>query len=305
MLGPTLGQIIRRCIEIERKIPIRITLHMLVQMCDALDYAHNLRDADDVPLDIVHRDVSPANVIVSNTGVVKLVDFGIAKAMSRARNHTKVGFVKGKVGYIAPEYQKGKLDARADLFAVGVIAHELLASKKLFQVDNDLESLRRVRELEVHPPSRSTPEVPGDLDDIVLLALRRDPDERWQTAAALRVALHNVAKSIGPIPTRGEIRDWAEALFSPSEHSMLGRIFSALETPSSSSIQLSFDASAIDRSARSAFDISDVAPAPMPGRPPVPPSAVPRPMIDLDTGVTVTHAPEASTHLRGSPCYVC
>lgn len=213
--GPTLAEIIRRCHEIDRPIPIAIAVHILIQICDALDYAHNLRDNLGRPLQLVHRDVSPANVIVSNTGIVKLIDFGIAKPMLSPRTLTKNGSIKGKVGYIAPEYQRGKLDARADLFAVGVIAHELLTARKLFQVTDELESMRRVRDMVVDPPSRRNRDVPADLDDIVMLALSRDPAERWQTAGALRFALSNVARACGPIPSTTDVRDWLDRLFTP------------------------------------------------------------------------------------------
>jgi len=211
--GPTLAQIIRRCHEVGRPIPVAIAVRILIQICDALDYTHNLRDEHGRPLNVVHRDVSPANVIVSNSGIVKLIDFGIAKPMLSSRTVTKVGSIKGKVGYIAPEYQRGKLDARADLFALGVIAHEILTARKLFQVKDELESLRRVRELPVDPPSRRNPLVPDDLDDIVMLALRRNPAERWQTASALRYALSNVARACGPLPSTTDVADWLDRLF--------------------------------------------------------------------------------------------
>ena len=229
--GPTLGQIIHRCNEVGRPIPIRIAIHILIQVCDALDYAHNLQDDHGRPLGLVHRDVSPANVIVSNSGIVKLIDFGIAKGLVSSRTSTKVGSIKGKVGYIAPEYQRGKLDARADLFAVGVIAHELLTGRKLFQVKDELESLRRVRELVVDPPSHRNATVPPDLDDVVMLALRRDPAERWQAANAMRVALANVARTLGSIPTSLDVRDWVDALFAPV-------VITPLDIPDSAAVEI-------------------------------------------------------------------
>ena len=259
--GPTLGQIIRRCNEVGASIPIPIAIHMLIQICDALDYTHTLEDDFGRPLDLVHRDVSPANVIVSNTGIVKLIDFGIAKAELSSRNVTKVGSIKGKVGYIAPEYQRGKLDARADLFGIGVIAHELLTGRKLFQVKNELESLRRVREMTVEPPSRRNRAVPTDLDDVVLLALRRDPAERWQSANAMRIALMNVARAYHNIPTTVDIQNWVERLFARSEDSVLGRVIDALDVPESAAIEVVHHADDDAKTVvtgHSSFDISDV-----------------------------------------------
>ncbi|HET9989570.1 MAG TPA: serine/threonine-protein kinase, partial [Kofleriaceae bacterium] len=123
--GPTLRQVMRQCESSAGAMPIVHVLEILIQVCDALDYAHNLTDESGEPLGIVHRDVSPSNVIVSEGGVVKLIDFGIAKA-SAAGMQTMSGTIKGKFGYMAPEYLAGKIDSRADLFAAGIIAHELL-----------------------------------------------------------------------------------------------------------------------------------------------------------------------------------
>jgi len=306
--GPTLGQIIRRCNELHRTVPVPIALQLLVQIADALDYTHNLVDDLGRPMDLVHRDVSPANVIVSSSGTVKLIDFGIAKAQAlTSRTRTKVGLIKGKVGYIAPEYQRGKLDARADLFAVGVIAHELLTTRNLFQVKNELDSLRRVRELAVEPPSHSNPEVPADLDDIVLLALRKDPAERWQCANALRVALTNVAKSLGSIPTSLEVQAWVDRLFAPSEHSVLGRVLKALDVPSSASIQIDVRSTkdqisgvvASLGSTHDSFDISDVqSVGATPLIEPTAPPAIVEHIVPIGSGVTIVPAPRSRGVLK-------
>jgi serine/threonine protein kinase len=168
--GPTLTQIIRQCQKAAGEIPLTVIVAILVQICEALDYAHNLCDESGSPLRIIHRDVSPANIIVANTGIVKLIDFGIAKATISSVK-TQTGFIKGKFGYIAPEYITGKIDARVDLFAVGVIAHEMLAGRRLFEGQDDFETLANIRDLELQPPSRWNPHVTPDLDDIVMTAL--------------------------------------------------------------------------------------------------------------------------------------
>ena len=144
--GPTLAQILRQCQQAAGEIPLPVTVNILKQICEALDYAHNLCDETGQPLRIIHRDVSPANIIVSNTGVVKLIDFGIAKATISSVK-TQTGFIKGKFGYIAPEYITGRIDARADLFAVGVVAHEMLAGRRLFEGKDDFETLQNIREM--------------------------------------------------------------------------------------------------------------------------------------------------------------
>jgi len=191
--GPTLKQLIRQCVSAAGAMPMPVAIGIVIQICDALDHAHNLTDEHGTPLGIVHRDVSPSNVIVDSSGVVKLIDFGIAKVKSR-NVQTQAGTIKGKFGYIAPEYLAGQIDARADLFAVGVLMHELLTSRQLFTADNEWETLSKIREMPIQPPSRWNPNVPTELDHIVLTALQRDPSLRWQNAGALRNALGGVLR---------------------------------------------------------------------------------------------------------------
>jgi len=209
--GPTLRQIMRQCADAAGAMPIAHVLEVMIQVCDALDYAHNLVDDRGTPRGIVHRDVTPANVIVSGSGVVKLIDFGLAKV--NASRGTKAGILKGKLGYMAPEYTLGQLDHRADLFAVGVILHELLTGKRLFDHSNEYEIIKMLREMPIQPPSRWNAAVSLALDDIVMTALSRDPGLRWQSAAALRAALVNVTRELGLAPSREELGKWTEWAF--------------------------------------------------------------------------------------------
>jgi serine/threonine protein kinase len=212
VLGRTLRDVLRLCAKTGTRIPIPVALNILNQVCDALDYAHNLTDELGTPLGIIHRDVSPSNVIIGESGVVKLIDFGIAKA-SAAGMQTMSGTIKGKFGYMAPEYLAGKIDARADLFAVGIIAHELLTGRPLFQGRDDMETLYRVKSMEIDPPSRLNPEIPPEIDAIVMTALARDPEVRWQRAAALRVALTTETKRLGMTVLDQQVAQWCEARF--------------------------------------------------------------------------------------------
>jgi eukaryotic-like serine/threonine-protein kinase len=210
--GPTLRHVLKHCALTTGPMPIPIALNILNQLCDALDYAHNLCDETGQPLGIIHRDVSPSNLIIDETGVVKLIDFGIAKA-SAAGMQTMSGTIKGKFGYMAPEYILGSIDARVDLFAVGVIAHELLTNRPLFSVADDMETLRRVRTMPLRPPSQGNPNVPPEVDDIVMTALARDPAQRWQHATALRTAMTTVTKRLGLECTNQQVIDWMKWAF--------------------------------------------------------------------------------------------
>jgi serine/threonine-protein kinase len=205
--GPTLREVLKRCAQATGPMPVPVALNILNQICDALDYAHNLCDESGQPLGIIHRDVSPSNIIVDEAGVAKLIDFGVAKA-SAAGMQTTSGMIKGKFAYMAPEYLVGAIDARADLFAVGVIAHELLTNLPLFQGSDDMDTLRRVRTMPIEPPSHTNPNVPPEIDDLVMTALSRDPDHRWQHATALTTALTTVTRRRGLICTNQQVVEW-------------------------------------------------------------------------------------------------
>jgi eukaryotic-like serine/threonine-protein kinase len=236
--GPTLRQIVRQCESAAGPIPIEHALDVLVQICEALDYAHQLPDESGKPLGIVHRDVSPANIIVAASGTVKLIDFGLAKV--KAGDGTKAGVLKGKLGYMAPEYTLGRLDARADLFAVGVIAHELLTGRRLFDHANDFEIIRMLREMPVSRPSRWNRNVGADLDDIVMTALQREPYRRWQSATALHAALLNFARGQGWALTHASLGTWVEWAFTQQprrEHSVLARVIDTLGDASETSAE--------------------------------------------------------------------
>jgi serine/threonine protein kinase len=210
--GRNLREVLRHCGATTGPMPVPVALNILNQICDALDYAHNLCSDTGEPLGIIHRDVSPSNVIVSDSGVVKLIDFGIAKA-SGAGMQTMSGTLKGKFAYMAPEYIAGRIDARADLFAVGVIAHELLTNRPLFSGRDDIDTLTRVRDMHIDPPSKKNPQVPPEIDDIVMTALARDPDRRWQHATALRSALTTLTRRLGLIASNAQAIQWLDWAF--------------------------------------------------------------------------------------------
>jgi serine/threonine protein kinase len=167
------------------------------EVCRALAYAHTLTDEANRPLRLIHRDISPSNVIVGFDGGVKLLDFGIAKALSDSNEGTQTGTLKGKFGYMAPEQLEGQaFDHRADLFAVGVVLHELLTGRRLFKGGTDFQTIANVKSAKVDPPSSVNALVPLELDTIVLKALNRPREDRYQSAAELGEALESIVHHI-------------------------------------------------------------------------------------------------------------
>lgn len=270
--GPSLAQLLRQCRATIGVIPFPITVNILCQLCEALEYAHNVTDKQGNPLGIIHRDVTPPNVVISNSGVVKLIDFGIAKAKS-AHQTTSVGTLKGKFSYIAPEYLGGRLDSRCDLWSVGALAHELLTGKMLFDAETDLGVLEHVRSLPIEPPSVRNPDVPPELDAIVMTALERDPERRWQSAGAMRTALVNASAELQATVSNEQLAQWVEWAFSqvpPGERSELSELIRILETPSRPSGRVP---QAFDRGTPARQPVTPVKVAPLP---PAIPLAPPR-----------------------------
>jgi serine/threonine-protein kinase len=195
--GVSLGALMRRSYERKLLPPIAAICYAVSEVAAGLAYAHALTDQQGRALQIVHRDVSPTNIMVTRAGAVKLLDFGIAKAAQHVREtaETRTGDLKGKLGYLSPEQAEGlPMDRRADVFALGVVMHEALVLKRLFKGSHDFETLRLVREAKVRAPSSLRPEIDFELDAIVLKMLARDPAERFQSCdevvAALRPLLH-------------------------------------------------------------------------------------------------------------------
>ena len=210
--GWTVKSIIDHCAATVGPVPVPVVLNLAAQLCDALDYAHKRCDEHGRPLRIIHRDVTPSNLIIDRTGVLKLVDFGLAKATVASEPST-AGIIKGKLGYVAPEYTRGSIDHRADLWAVGIIMYELLTGRRLFDGANAHDTVSRVRELPIPRPSLGNPEVPSSVDTIVMAALERDPRQRCSSAASLRAQIQaHVATRVDPADNRAVVQ-WITAAF--------------------------------------------------------------------------------------------
>ncbi len=159
------------------------------KVSSALEYAHRYRDADGQELRIVHRDVSPQNILISKEGEIKLVDFGIAKAATKA-SHTDSGSLRGKLLYMSPEQAWGRpIDNRSDIFSLGVVFFEMLTGRNLFSGDSEMSILERVRNARVIPPSSVNRSVPIELDGVVTRMLRKDPEKRYQDASEMLIHL--------------------------------------------------------------------------------------------------------------------
>ncbi len=196
-----------------RRLPVAVSAHVALELARVLDYAHERRDEAGEPLRLVHRDVSPHNVIVSYRGEVKLVDFGIAKASKRFHGTTH-GVIKGKTSYMSPEQCVGdEVDRRSDLFSLGVVLHELLTGRRLFVGPNDVEILQQVVARPIAPPSSLNPDVSPELDAIVLELLERRLDRRTPTAARLAARLEACVARRGERADRGTLARLLGGLF--------------------------------------------------------------------------------------------
>ncbi|MBN2493864.1 MAG: serine/threonine protein kinase [Deltaproteobacteria bacterium] len=215
--GRDLLQIINGCRARKERIPVHIALYLMSSVCQGLDHAHRVK-LDGRPLGLIHRDVSPSNILISWEGAVKVADFGIAKAALKDEK-TVTGTLKGKYGYLSPEQVRGdEVDLRSDIFAAGIVLYECLVGKRLFKGATDLETLEQVREARVAgPPSSINKSVPPEVDALVLRALSVRPEDRFQTAAEMHAALADqlfaTSKRVDPTV----LAAFVQALF-PEEH---------------------------------------------------------------------------------------
>ncbi|MGC4117720.1 MAG: serine/threonine-protein kinase [Myxococcales bacterium] len=211
--GQSLSRLARCAREMGYWVPLPIAAHIVSEVCAGLHYAHTLRDDAGKPLGIVHRDVSPQNVIVSYEGQVKLVDFGIAKIRSAGKGETEHGAMKGKYVYFSPEQARAKpLDGRSDIFATGILLYELVAGKRPFE-GKMIEVLSKITKGEFIPPSLVNPEVPRELETIILRALALRPDDRFQTAVEMQDALRHYQHEADPTFSTASVAHLARFVF--------------------------------------------------------------------------------------------
>ncbi len=212
--GKDVKGILRKLAERRKLLPMEYAVYIAHEMCKGLDYAHKRTDMQGNPLGIIHRDVSPSNILVSYSGEVKVADFGIAKAQISAYN-TKGGVLKVKFEYMSPEQASGEdLNNQSDVFATGIILHEMLTGRRLFKTESDIKTLERIKAVDIQPPSALNPGVPQRLDDIVMKALSRDRQERFPDARSLQTALLEFMYPATPDLTRENLGHFLTELFS-------------------------------------------------------------------------------------------
>ena len=221
LVGEPLSRVQRRVMSnaderASKLLPARMA-RIIAQACEGLHAAHELRDADGESMCVVHRDVSSENLFVTYDGATQVVDFGIAHARQRL-HHSDAGQVKGTFPYMAPEQMTAAVvDRRVDVWALGAVLWELLTLRRLFLRDSDVNTMYAVLSSEILPPSDFRSDVPAELDEIVLKALRRGPDERWQSAREMGRALNRYLASQPDLVGTAEIAEWMVELFPSGE----------------------------------------------------------------------------------------
>lgn len=188
--------------------------YIAMELCKGLAHAHQARDQYGTPLNIIHRDVSPQNVLITYRGQIKLIDFGVAKAAVQSTK-TQVGVLKGKFGYMSPEQISGNpIDHRSDIFAIGTVLWEMLTNRRLFKGDNEFEVFQKVKDAQVEPPSAKNPQVPAEVDRIVMKALAASVNNRYQSCDELAQDLGAFLRTLTPVYSAQHLAEWMQKFFS-------------------------------------------------------------------------------------------
>jgi len=235
--GEDLGRIMRRAWGTGQWIARPVALRIIADACQGLYYAHSRVDDSGRPLNIVHRDISPQNILVSFDGAVKVVDFGIAKAADQVSN-TKSGAIKGKFAYMAPEQAAGKpLGARTDIFALGLVLYELLTGVRPLKRDSEIATLQAALECAIEAPS-VVAEVPPELDPVVMQAIAKASDDRYKDARGFHMAIEEFLVQQGTVATSVQVSQLMEALFADrlAEEARLGAPAPSTESSTSNPV---------------------------------------------------------------------
>ncbi len=211
--GDTLANLIARSVQGGRRVPVHVATRVVIDVLAGLHAAHELSDDDGKPLGIVHRDVSPQNILIGMDGSARLTDFGVARATSRLST-TRTGQLKGKLAYMAPEQARGvkDIDRRADIFAAGVVYWEALEGRRLFKGDGEADTLNKVLHEPIPPLRSSEPSVPREIEAVLETALDRERIRRFPTAAAFADALERAANDVGEVATHKDVAAYLDEI---------------------------------------------------------------------------------------------
>jgi serine/threonine-protein kinase len=203
--GESLARLLRAMREHHQKVPMRIAATIVAGALQGLHAAHEARNEHNQPINLVHRDVSPQNVLVGADGTARVLDFGVAKAAGRVQT-TREGQLKGKLAYMAPEQISGEVTRQTDIYAAGIVLWETLTTRRLFSGENEGQILSKILSGDVTAPSRFDHGIPHGFDDICLRALARDPADRYETARQMAIAIERVAG----VASSTEVGEWVE-----------------------------------------------------------------------------------------------
>ena len=211
--GRDMSRVVPKAAKLGIPFPLEYALHIAAATLDGLAYAHAKKDDEGAPMNIVHRDITPENIMVSWTGNVKILDFGIAKATTQT-DQTKAGEIKGKLSYMSPEQAKGKtLDARSDIFTLGVVLYEWLTGTKLFTGENEMAVLRSIVDGKIYPPSYFRDDIPPEIEDVLMKALAKDRDLRYQAARDMQYELQQWLHQAEFTPSASHVANFMKQIF--------------------------------------------------------------------------------------------
>jgi serine/threonine-protein kinase len=321
--GQDLRKIIKRAQTLKEPVPLGIAIRIMVGVLEGLDHAHRQTDESGRPIHLVHRDVSPQNIIVSYEGDVKLVDFGIAKASTQIYQ-TRAGILKGKYAYMSPEQAQGRpVDRRSDIFAAGILLYEITTGRRLFRQSSEIETLRKVIDCAVEAPSLYDPRYPSDLEQEVLRALQKDPAQRYQDAREMQVALEGFVTRHGMLASGGRLAEYMQRVFAHESEVATEELRVLMEarpdTPPPGMSPFPGEAEAPERPAPPATPTGAPVqrppplPPPPPGASPAPPlpgrgrgragglPALPEPTLILDSGALGQPSADSTTNATPSP----
>ncbi len=304
LAGEDLEMVVARAGQQRQPVPIPIAARIMLSALEGLEFAHGYQEQGKL-VELVHRDISPSNILVTFQGTVKVLDFGIAKASSRV-TQTQPGLLKGKWGYMSPEQARGEpIDGRSDLFSLGITFHELLTGRRVFERDHEIGVLLALMAQPIPPPSTMRPDIPEALERIVMKALERRREDRYANASAMRADLEEFLRSTPSMPGISQLAQYMQGLFGTAEVERKTKIPSLTELNALGVIEQPSESVAYEKTlvrpstpgqsipavgtgARSTELFFGTAPSPAPQASPVPaPAPVAAPMPPKGKGMTV------------------